>query len=512
MKINMRKVFNSFLLAGLTMCMPLAAQNVGKPVNLKCEHLENPLGIDALNLRLSWQLQDNRPGAHQQSYRIWVGTDSLAVVNNQGSEWDSGIKPDDSILVTYAGKPLQPFTRYFWKVSLQDQEGIHTESEVAAFETGMMDMSNWKGNWISDHHDIHYRPAPYFRKQFTAGKKIRSARAYIAVGGLYELYINGTKTGNHRLDPMYTRFDRRNLYVTYDVTQQLQQGENAIGVILGNGWYNHQSMGVWDFDRAPWRNRPTFCMDLRITYEDGTTETIGSGLDWKTGEGPIIFNSIYTAEHYDARKENKNWATTSFDDSGWHGVRLRANPSQNITAQQVRPIRNVDTLPAVSVRKLNEYSYLFDFGQNIAGVTRLQVSGPEGTEVRLIHTERLLDSGHADLSNIDVYHRPVDDTDPFQTDIVILSGREDEFMARFNYKGFRYVEVVSDQPLELNENNLTVYFMHSDVPPAGSLTSSNPLLNKLWWATNNAYLSNLMGFPTDCPQREKKTGGQATDT
>lgn len=503
MKINMRKVFNSFLLAGITMCMPLAAQNVGKPVNLKCEHLENPLGIDALNPRLSWQLQDNRPGAHQQSYRIWVGTDSLAVVNNQGSEWDSGIKPDDSILVTYAGKPLQPFTRYFWKVSLQDQEGIHTESEVAAFETGMMDMSNWKGNWISDHHDIHYRPAPYFRKQFTAGKKIRSARAYIAVGGLYELYINGTKTGNHRLDPMYTRFDRRNLYVTYDVTQQLQQGENAIGVILGNGWYNHQSMGVWDFDRAPWRNRPAFCMDLRITYEDGTTETIGSGLDWKTEEGPIIFNSIYTAEHYDARKENKNWATTSFDDSGWHGVRLRANPSQNITAQQVRPIRNVDTLPAVSVRKLNAYSYLFDFGQNIAGVTRLQVSGPEGTEVRLIHTERLLDSGHADLSNIDVYHRPVDDTDPFQTDIVILSGREDEFIARFNYKGFRYVEVVSDQPLELNESNLTAYFMHSDIPPAGSLTSSNPLLNRLWWTTNNAYLSNLMGFPTDCPQREK---------
>ncbi|MCD8043879.1 MAG: glycoside hydrolase family 78 protein [Tannerellaceae bacterium] len=482
--------------------MPLAAQN-SKPANLKCEHLENPLGIDALNPRLSWQLQDNRAGARQQSYRIWVGTDSLAVVNNQGSEWDSGIKPDDSILVTYAGKPLQPFTRYFWKVSLQDQEGIHTESEVAAFETGMMDISNWKGNWISDHHDIHYRPAPYFRKQFTAGKKIRSARAYIAVGGLYELYINGTKTGNHRLDPMYTRFDRRNLYVTYDVTQQLQQGENAIGVILGNGWYNHQSMGVWDFDRAPWRNRPAFCMDLRITYEDGTTETIGSGLDWKTGEGPIIFNSIYTAEHYDARKENKNWATTSFDDSGWHGVRLRANPSQNITAQQVRPIRNVDTLPAVSVKKLNEYSYLFDFGQNIAGVTRLQVSGPEGTEVRLIHTERLLDSGHADLSNIDVYHRPVDDTDPFQTDIVILSGREDEFMARFNYKGFRYVEVVSDKPLELNENNLTAYFMHSDVPPAGSLTSSNPLLNRLWWATNNAYLSNLMGLPTDCPQREK---------
>ena len=187
--------------------------------------------------------------------------------------------------------------------------------------------------------------APYFRKVFDARKKIWSARAYIAVAGLYELYINGEKIGNHRLDPLYTRFDRRNFYVTYDITSQIQKGKNAIGVLLGNGWYNHQSMAVWDFHRAPWRNRPAFCMDVRITYEDGSVEVVSTERDWKTSSGALIFNSIYTAEHYDARLEQKGWNTVNFDDSKWNGVGYRAVPSQNVVSQQVQPIRAVETIP-----------------------------------------------------------------------------------------------------------------------------------------------------------------------
>lgn len=243
------------------------------------------------------------------------------------------------------------------------------------------------------------------RKKFTTGKKIKSARAYIAVGGLYELYINGEKIGNHRLDPLYTRFDRRNLYVTYDVTGQLRNGDNAIGVLLGNGWYNHQSKAVWDFDRAPWRNRPAFCLDLRITYSDGSVETIPTDLSWKTSSGALVFNSIYTGEHYDARLEQKGWNTPDFDDSKWRGVGLRGVPSQNVVAQQVRPIRNVLTIPAKSVNKINDKTYVFDFGQNMAGVTNIKVSGEEGTEVRIMHGERLFDNGRIDMSNIDVYYR-----------------------------------------------------------------------------------------------------------
>lgn len=475
-----------------------------KPEKLSCEHLTNPLGLDNPAPRLSWMLNDSRNGAKQTAYQLVVGTDSVSVVNGNGNAWNTQKVQSDVALVSYNGKTLEPFTRYYWKVNVWDKDGVQSSSPVSAFEMGMMDLKNWEGAWIADGRDINYRPAPYFRKKFKTDKTIKSARAYVAVAGLYELYINGEKIGNQRLDPMYTRFDRRNLYVTYDVTPQLQNGENAIGVLLGNGWYNHQSMGVWDFHRAPWRNRPTFCMDLKITYSDGTTETIGTGLDWRTSSGPLLFNSIYTAEHYDARLEQKDWSTVSFDDSKWGGVGFRSVPSEIVSAQQILPIRNVETIPAKTMKKLNDSTYLFDFERNMAGVTKINVSGEEGTVVRIKHGERLFPNGHIDLSNINVYHRPVDDTDPFGTDILTLSGRgQDEFMARFNYKGFRYVEVTSDKPVDLDINSLTAYFMHSDVPAVGEIKTSNPLIDKLWWATNNAYLSNLMGFPTDCPQREK---------
>ncbi len=474
------------------------------PVNLKSEHHENPIGIDNPTPRLSWEINDNRQGAKQTTYRIVVDTDSLNVEEGKGTIWDTGEVESDDILVTYAGERLNPFTRYYWKVITKDQNKDQNSSLINSFETGMMDIKNWQGSWIGDRRDINYEPAPYFRKQFAANKTIKSARAYIAVAGLYELYINGEKIGNHRLDPMYTRFDRRNLYITYDVTSLLAKGDNAIGVLLGNGWYNHQSKAVWDFDRAPWRNRPTFCMDIRITYTDGTTETVPTDLSWKTSSGALIFNSIYTAEHYDARLEQKGWNTTNFDDSKWHGVCYRAAPSENITAQQIRPIRNVLTIPAKSINKLSETTYIFDFGQNMSGVTNIKVSGEEGTEIRIKHGERLHENGLIDMSNIDVYYRGDKEKDPFQTDILILSGKgEDEFMAKFNYKGFRYVEVTSTKPITLDQNSLTAYFMHSDVPPAGTISTSSELVNKLWQATNNAYLSNLMGYPTDCPQREK---------
>ena len=206
-------------------------------------------------------------------------------------------------------------------------------------------------------------------------------------------------------------------------------------------------------------------MDLRITYEDGTTEVIRSERDWKTSSGALIFNSIYTAEHYDARLEQKGWNTADFDDSKWKEAGYRAVPSQNVVSQQVQPIRIVETIPAKALKKVNDTTYVFDFARNMSGVTRIKVSGEEGTVVRLKHGERIYDNGRVNMSNIDVYHRPIDDKDPFQTDILILSGKgEDEFMARFNYKGFRYVEVTSSKPVALDQNSLTAYFVHSDVP------------------------------------------------
>ena len=474
-------------------------------LNLKCEYLVNPEAIDTGEPRFTWQIASADRGIEQTAWMIFVGTDSASVSAGKGDVWESGQIKGSTVPVVYSGPCLLPLTRYFWNVKVRLGDGSWTElSETASFSTGFMNKTSWKGHWITDTYDFDLKPAPYFRKEFTVGGKVKSAMAYIAVAGLYEMSINGKKTGDHRLDPMYTRFDRRTLYVAYDVTRELRQGENVIGVLLGNGWYNHQSTAVWYFDKAPWRARPKFCMDLRITYEDGTEETICTGQDWKTTLSPVIFNSIYTAEHYDARLEQPGWDSPGFDDSKWARPLNTGAPSANITVQALHPVRNVEKIPAVSMTRFSNRNYLFDFGRNISGVTAIKVRGEAGTTLRLIHAERLGSDGHADLSNIDVHYRPTDDSDPFQTDIVILSGiREDEFMPRFNYKGFQYVEVVSDKPVEITGESLEAYFMHSDVPPVGKISSSNNTLNKTWMASNASYLSNLFGYPTDCPQREK---------
>ncbi|WP_324677342.1 alpha-L-rhamnosidase [Hymenobacter sp. GOD-10R] len=497
--------FSRCILGASLLLVSLSAQayTPAGAVDLRCEYLVNPLGLDAPRPRLSWRLDDNRRGARQQAYQLVVGTDSLSVSQGKGAVWNPGKIASDQQLVTYAGQALRPFTKYFWRVQVWNG-GNAPASRVASFETGLMTMKNWQGTWISDTRDVALRPAPYFRKGFGVAKKVKSARAYIAAAGLYELFLNGQRIGNHRLDPMYTRFDRRTLYVTYDVTSYLKAGQNAVGVLLGNGWYNHQSTAVWYFHEAPWRNRPTFCLDLRVTYTDGSVETVTSGIDWKTSLGPLVFNSIYTAEHYDARLEQTGWNTAGFDDTKWKPVMNRAAPSQNIVAQVMHPIRNVESIPAKTIKKLNDTTYVFDLGRNIAGVSQLRVQGPAGTALRLKHGERVYADGRVDQSNIDVHYRPTDKRDPFQTDVFTLSGKgEETFMPSFNYKGFQYVEVTSSQPVALTTGSLTGYFMHSDVPAVGQVSSSNPTLNKIWQATNNSYLSNLFGYPTDCPQREK---------
>ena len=475
------------------------------PVRLLCEHLVNPLGIDVPDPRLSWQSDDPRMGSGQSAYQLIVGTDSASVSKGIGNMWNSKKVLSDSTLITYTGQKLQPFTRYFWQVTLWDRQDRQSErNPVAVFETGMMEVKNWHGSWITDTRDIALRNAPYFRQEIDIKKKIVSARVYVAVGGLFEFYINGKQVGDHRLDPMYTRFDRRTLYVVHDVTNYLTNGKNALGLLLGNGWFNLQSTAVWYFDKAPWRARPKFCLDLRITYQDSTVQTISSGTSWKTALGPVVFNSIYTGEHQDARFERTGWNSIGFNDSIWSKSIPTSAPSQNIVSQQLQPIRAVEEIPASSFKKFNDTLYVFDLGRNIAGISRITLKGIPGTVLRLKHGERIYKNGRVDQSNISVHYRPTNETDPFGTDIyTIKGGSEETFSPHFNYKGFQYIEVTANQPLELNINSLTGLFMHSDVPPVGKIQSSNPILNKIWFAANNSYLSNLYGYPTDCPQREK---------
>jgi alpha-L-rhamnosidase len=504
----MTDIFKNYKYIFSAVCVLLVLINsnaLSNPNALTCEYLTNPIGVDSPHPRLSWVMNDNRQGATQTAYRILVSKDSLSVINKTGKVWDSG-KINGSInRISYRGSSLVPFTKYYWTVLLWDQDGkMLLPSRISSFETGMMQMANWKGTWISDRNSTQFLPAPYFRKEFTASKEIKSARAYVAAAGLYELYLNGKKVGNHRLDPMYTRFDRRNLYVSYDITPLLKSGSNAVGVLLGNGWYNHQAMAVWNFDKAPWRARPAICMDIRITFIDGSEAIIATDGTWKTATGPIISNNIYTGEQYNANLAIHGWNTAGFNEAQWKSVSFRATPSQNISSQLMHPITNVERIATKTFKKFSDTCYVFDLGRTISGVTEVRLRGDSGTMVKIKHGERLSANGRVDLSNIDVYYRPLNDKDPFQTDIVILDGKKPlEFSPKFNYKGFQYVEVTSSNPLSLTKEDLNGQFMHSEVPAIGKISSSNPIIDKIWSATNNSYLSNLFGYPTDCPQREK---------
>ena len=494
------KIKYSFYIVLCLILHSCTVSTVELPFDLKCENMENPLGIDTNTPRLSWKL----PFLEKDSIisvQVWMGTDSTRLVDNYAC-WSKLL--EDRIRVVYDGEPLKPYTTYYWRVGYRtSREGEWILSPVVSFLTGVMSENDWQGKWITDEHDIDYHPSPYYRKQICLNKSIKRAFFTIASAGLHEVSLNGKKVGNHCLDPMYTHFDKRILSVTHDVTSFIRDGENLIGIQLGNGWYNHQSTAVWFFDKASWRNRPCFAAQLYLEYADGSISYIPTDSTWRTADSPVVFNSIYTAEHYDARKEMKGWNMPGFDDSLWKNAVETNSPTQRICSQVLQPIRKTACYMALKCIKINDNCYVYHFPKNIAGITELRVKGKKGTILRLKHGELLNEDGTVNLANIDYHYRPMDDSDPFQTDIVILSGEEDIFAPKFNYKGFQFVEVSSSLPIDLSEENLIAIEMHSDVPQIGYWNSSSELLNKIWAATNSSYLANLFGYPTDCPQREK---------
>jgi alpha-L-rhamnosidase len=460
-------------------------------IDLRCEYAINPMGIDTNVPRFTWRLPANSGVKMQDYYQVLVGTESAEIAIGKSLVWDSGKLKSDASLVKYNGEDLMPNTNYFWGVKVWDEEGNESRlSQISSFQTGIK--GKWSAKWITDSEDVDEKRAPYFRKEIKTKTEVAKATVYLASAGLHELTLNGEAVGDAFMNPTYTRFDKRVLYNTYDVTSILKSN-NVIDVVLGNGWYNHQSTAVWFFDKAPWRARPRFQFQMHLEYNDGNTETITSDSSWKTSFGEIQLNSIYTAEHVDHNRETGDWR---------NAIEV-ASPTELISSQQMPPVRKVEEYKAASFKKIDSKTYLFDFGQNMSGITELKIAGEKGTTVRVQHGEHVKD-GRLYNKGLEVHYRPTDDSDPFQTDIYTLGGNGEEiFSPKFNYKGFQYAEVTADRDFELNESSLTAYFTCSDVAPVGNLETSNELIAKIWKATNMAYLSNLFGYPTDCPQREK---------
>ncbi|MCU0913467.1 MAG: glycoside hydrolase family 78 protein [Planctomycetes bacterium] len=471
--------------------------------DLRCEYLANPLGIDVVQPRLSWKLESAWRGQKQTAYQILVASEERLLRDNKPDLWDSGkVASDQSIHVVYAGKPLAARTRCYWSVRVWDRDDKPTAvSDRAVWEMGLLAPKDWQAKWISapGGADKAPQPAPLFRKAFSVAKRVQSARVYVCGLGYYELRLNGDKVGDHVLDPAFTRYDRRALYATYDVTRQLRKGPNALGVILGNGWYNMHTRCVWDFDKAPWRDRPALLCQLEITFDDDSKMLVASNATWRVTTGPIVFDSIRNGETYDARLEKAGWDAADANDAGWPAAQVVSGPQGRLTAQMMPPVKVTRMLRPAKLSEPRPGVYIFDFGQNMAGWVRLRVFGPAGTEVAMRYGERLNPDGTLDQKEIGQHIK----TGKPQTDTYILKGRGTELWEpRFAYHGFQYVEVTG-LPGKPNASALEARVVHTAFDPAGTFECSNDLFNRIQRNTLWSYVSNFVGYPTDCPHREK---------
>ncbi len=314
-----------------------------KPVNLKCDYLADPVGIDNNNPFLSWELQSVIRNQVQSAYQILVSDKEESLNRNEGNIWDSKkVKSDQSVHIVYNGSSLQSGQRYWWKVRVWDKNGkVSDWSRTALWEMGLLNPDDWKAEWIG----FDSESAPMLRKEFDVAKKVKKARIYISGPGYYELSINGSKVGDHVLDPAQTDYEQRTFYTVYDITKNINRGENAVGVILGDGWYNQTAVNN---KRFGWGDviygKPRMIAQIHIVYEDGTDEYILSDKTWKGSTGPIISDNIYLGEFYDARLEKPGWDKPGYDDSKWKNAEGVNSPGGKPEFQEIQPIKKIKTI------------------------------------------------------------------------------------------------------------------------------------------------------------------------
>ena len=510
-----------FSLLGLICCSLLIfsgqAANV-QIANLKCEFQNQPLGVDADSPRFSWMFSGETPFT-QAYHQLEVATQPALLKAGNADVLKTDVLNSTVSIATVNLPELKNKTQYFWRViAWNTDKSVKLVSSVAEFTTGIQSVADWQAKWITDTFDKEYKPSPLLRKNFETNKKPVKANLFVSAAGYYKLFINGKRVGNSVLNPGYTQFDKRILYSVHDVTSLLNSGKNCMSAVLGNGWFNIQSLAVWNFDLAAWRDRPKLLCELEIEYADGTRSTIVSDESWRTSTGAYLFNNLYSGDVYDARLEQKNWQTIGFDDSAWKNAKITNSPAPVVEAQLMPAITENELLSPVSVKAFGQKLYVVDFGKNSAGYCRLKLKAARGTKITLKYGEKLDSTGRLDQSPISKYFhkegplvkrtvaKPViDSSEVFQMDTYTFRGDKNAeiFSPEFSYHGFQYVEIESSEPVVITKNNIQGVFVHTNLPRVGQFECSNPTLNKLYNATMRSYLSNLHSIPTDCPQREK---------
>ncbi len=483
---------------------PLAYQGSIKTMlklsELTTEYKKNPLSIDNLKPRFSWQIESTGRGVVQSAYHIRVAKSERDLQAGKNLAWDSGqVKSNESIHREYAGQALESGGRYYWQVRAWDASGKDTGwSEPAFFEMGLLNSTDWKASWIEP--DLpedpkNSNPSPMLRREFKLSGAIEKACAYVTSHGLYEMHLNGQRVGDEVFTPGWTSYNKQLQYQTYDVTNLLKAGDNAVGILLGDGWYRGNL--AWGGKRNIYGDKLGLLLQIEVTYKDGRKELITSDEKWKASTGAILMSEIYHGETYDARLEKTGWAASGFADGEWKGVKVAEHSKTILTAPASPPVRKVEELKPVKILKTPAGDTVADFGQNLVGWVRLKVQGAAGTTISIRHAEVLDKAGNFYIENMRAAKTTLRYT---------LKGSGVEvYEPHFTFFGYRYV-AVEGWPRELTTDSLTSVVVHSDMARTGELETNNPLINQLQHNIQWGQKGNFLDVPTDCPQRDERLG------
>jgi alpha-L-rhamnosidase len=463
----------------------------GAPKRLRCEYLENPIGIDGLPPRLSWWLDDERPAEIQTAYHILASVRPDQLDADIGDLWDTGrVESSATGQIVYAGKALTSRQRVWWKVRSFDSDGIGTPwSRIAFFEVGLIEQDDWRARWIAAPLMGGKRTpvqVPALRRSFEVPKAVQSARLYITALGVYDVEINGVRAIDVELAPGWTDFAKRARYQVYDVTRFLRQGENVVGVLLGDGWY---CGALGPSDRQQYGDKPALLAQLEITLEDGTPLRFGTDELWKWQRSQVLYSDVMHGESVDARQRLGAWSAPGYDLTGWAPVDVLPRKELRLNATMHPAIRVVDRLDAVAEprRRMGEQGQLrliFDMGQNVVGRVRLQLRAARGTLVEVRYAERLDDRGELSVAN---------GSRAGAADLYTCAGDADGevFEPRFALHAFQFIEVCG----RLNAadvESVTAIVLGSGLTQIGEFQCDHPLLNRLQnniqWSQRGSYV------------------------
>jgi len=454
---------------------------------LRCEYALDPLGIDTEKPRFSWTLESNRRGQKQTAYQIIVASSAEKLEINKPDKWDSGkVVSARSVNIEYGGSALKSGEICWWKVRCWDKDGDAGQySDAARFEMALLKEGDWQGKWIGAEKGI---SSPLLRREFEITKKVKQARVYVSGLGWSELYINGKKVSDNVLDPATSEYHKHTLYVTHDVTDLLSSGDNAIGVMLGNGWYCEPEYPVYG-------NSPRMLLQMNLEFIDGNKMSIVSDESWKTTAGPITCNGFWRGEVYDALAEKPGWAKAGYDDSSWSKALIKTGPGGRMVSQVMPAIKVVKTMKPVRLSNPAPGIYVYDMGQLFGGWVLVKVRGQVGEKLTIKYSPRLVEDGSWDdksrLAEVE------------GTDCYILRGDPEGeiYEPRFTYHPVRYVQL-EGYPGEPSLESVEGRVVRSAVDMSGDFECSNPLLNQIHrnvvWTLSN----ELFGIPLDCLYRE----------